>query len=634
MPRIKEDCLRRVQDASDIVAIAESYGLKLRRVGSNFSALCPFHKEKTPSFNLNPKLQIFKCFGCGEAGGVIKFVQKMERCEFVEAVGQLAQRAGITLEYEGGAAPRGAPAADAKKPLYWANKVAYAYFRRCLGDDARGGGRAREYLRGRGFTDDTVNAWGLGWAPDEWDGLLNFCAAEVRRHSSDESKVEKAARFGVEAGVFRYNQEKKRTYDTFRGRVMFTIFDAQNRPVAFGGRVFEEKPDNGGKYINTPETPLFEKRKTLFGLNYAAKEIGASKQAIVVEGYVDTIMCHQHGIRNVVATLGTALTPEHVALLRRYVGPDGRVVALFDADEAGRRATERAVDVFMEKDLPLSVLQGLEVKDAGEFLPKFGAEKFREFLATAKDSFLYVLENHLGRNFGDDLAAKSAAVAKVMATVNLCPNAIRRQLMRQKVAELARVDENLLPTPAPARPGAARAESPATAAPAAAGAPGPSPLGAVLEPGRKRQRQSERLLLRYMAADANWCAHVADVFPPDEWHFSDMHQVAAMLRDAWQSGRAPDLSMMLLQTTDEDVRAVLIDLVEPATSPELTDEELRTLLQRIAGGDAQARRRALEERLAQAESRGDDAATAELLRELSDLNRQLRNLDGKRLSTD
>ena len=623
MPRITEECLRRVQDASDIISIAESYGLKLRRVGSNFSALCPFHKEKTPSFNLNPQLQIFKCFGCGEAGGVIKFVEKMEHCEFVEAVEQLAQRAGITLEYDGGGLPATGTAAraDGKKPLYWANQIAYTYFRRAFADPEEGA-RAREYLRGRGFSENTINAWGLGWAPDSWDGLVNFCTDEVRKHG-DESKVGKAIKFGITAGIFRFNEEKQRTYDAFRGRVMFTIFDNQNRPIAFGGRVFEEKPDSGGKYLNTSETPLFEKRKTLFGLNYAAREISAARTAIIVEGYVDTIMCHQYGIRNVVATLGTSLTPEHVRLLRRYIGPDGKVVALFDADKAGRLATSRAIEIFMAEDVALSVLQGLEVKDAGEFLPKFGADKFREFLNGAKDCFTYVLEEHLGKNFGNDLAGKTAAVMKVMEIVNLCPNAIRRQMMRQKVAEITGIDEKLLPEPEAKRPGrtADAYRRPGAPEPARAELPAGMP---VLEPERRRQRQSERLLLRYMAAEKAWCDYIIDLFPPDDWHFDDMHQVAVLIRDSWQHGQKPDLSVFLLQTVDEDVRAVLIDLVSPGEEPELSEAEMKFLLDRIARGELLHRQRNAEERLAQAELNQDLEAENAALAELQEIARKLR----------
>ncbi|MDR0867238.1 MAG: DNA primase [Planctomycetota bacterium] len=445
MPYIKETSIRRTQDAADIVQIIESYGVKLRRVGGNYAGLCPFHREKTPSFNVNPQGQYFKCFGCGAAGGVIKFVELIERLDFVEALTNLAQRVGVELEYEksdyGARSPRPASSGDHKKALYWANKTALNYFRRALA-----GSPADAYLRGRGFTTDTLKAWQLGWAPDDFHGLLDFIRDELTRQNAG-AKFDQAVKFAVEAGVLRRHEEKQNYYDAFRGRVIFPILDARQQPVGFGGRVLEEKPEAGGKYLNTAETPLFKKGRLLFGLNFAAREIGERREAIIVEGYTDTIMCHQYGVRNVVATLGTALTPDHVRLLRRHVGQDGKVVALFDADAAGKKATARAREIFMQEDAPLWILPDLAVKDAAEFLPKFGAEKFREFLNSAQEAFACLLQENLGQNFGNDLSAKTAAVMNVMRVVNLCPNAIRRQMMRQQVALLAAVDENLLPQP-------------------------------------------------------------------------------------------------------------------------------------------------------------------------------------------
>ncbi len=243
---ISEDCLRRVQEATDIVALAESYGLKLKRTGSSFLALCPFHNEKSPSFNINPQMQIFKCFGCGVGGGVFKFVQLMERCEFVEAVELCAQRSGIELVYDGRTSPgQKGQGDDPRKALRWANRIAFDYFRASLADPLEGK-VARDYLLSRGFTQETINVWGLGWSPDRWDGLLQYYMHEVESRGGAHKK-DKALRVGIEAGIFRHNDEADRTYDAFRGRVMFPILDMQMRPVGFGGRVFEEKPEAGGE---------------------------------------------------------------------------------------------------------------------------------------------------------------------------------------------------------------------------------------------------------------------------------------------------------------------------------------------------------------------------------------------------
>lgn len=690
MALIAEECLRRVQEATDIVALAESYGLKLKRTGSSFLALCPFHNEKTPSFNINPQMQIFKCFGCGVGGGVFKFVQLMERCEFVEAVELCAQRGGIELVYDG-RSPSGAPgqAEDKRKPLRWANKIAFDYFRAAY-NDPQEGRIAREYLNSRGFTPETIEAWGLGWSPDRWDGLLQYYIHEVESRGGAHKK-ERALQVGVEAGIFRHNDEADRTYDAFRGRVMFPILDMQMRPIGFGGRVLEEKPEAGGKYLNTSETAIFQKRSLLFGLNMAAKEIGLTRTAYVVEGYVDTIMCHQYGIRNVVATLGTSLTSEHVKLLRRYIQGEGRVVALFDNDNAGRKATDRAIEIFMEEGVNLHVLQNLEVKDAGEFLPKFGAEAFQQFLTTAKDSFSYVLEKELGQDFAGDFARKAAAVESVMSLVNRCPNAIRREMMRQRVAEVAGVAEANLPKPEkrndPARPpsnqrglqavnptgqdgqGGGRGEYVPAGGYAGQGAaegfagarrqgergrkwkkklqPGevdlsdvvPPPV--ILDPRREGRLRAEKRLLHYIYEDPHWCRRVCSEYPPQEWFDPGLHGAATLLRNAWQAALAavqntpehppqrPRLEDVLLSVVDEAVRERLIDLIDHDKTAKMGEDELGAILNRVRIESLEERKSALAGRRHAAEAAGNREEMDRVLLEKIELDRMIRQLGGR-----
>ena len=304
MGLVSDDLIRRIREANDIVQVVESYSIRLRRIGVNMVALCPFHREKTPSFNVSPTHQFFKCFGCGAKGDVIKFVQMMERADFPEAMSLLAARAGIPLAREEGAALRQHDAAaEERQAAFWAAGIGLRYFQESLRNQ-REGKEARDYLRGRGFTEETVAAWQLGWAPANRHGFLEY----LRRQTNSPEKAVKAA---VAAGLLRRSEDGE-IYDFFRGRVMFPILDMQQRPIGFGGRLLEEKPEAGGKYINTPEGTLFAKRRVLFGLPAAAKEIAAGRTAVVVEGYTDVIMCHQYGLRNVVATLGTSLTEEHV----------------------------------------------------------------------------------------------------------------------------------------------------------------------------------------------------------------------------------------------------------------------------------------------------------------------------------
>lgn len=657
MALIAEDCLRRVQESTDIVALAESYGLKLKRTGASFLGLCPFHNEKTPSFNINPQMQIFKCFGCGVGGGVYKFVQLMERCEFVEAVELCAQRAGVELVYEGRQRPSGDKGGDdSRKAIRWANRIAFDYFRQSLADPQQGR-IAREYLQGRGFTEETVAAWGIGWSPELWDGLLQYYVREVESRGGAHKK-DKALRVGIEAGIFRHNEEADRTYDAFRGRVMFPILDMQSRPVGFGGRVLEEKPEAGGKYVNTSETPVFQKRTLLFGLNMAAKEIGLTKTAYIVEGYVDTIMCHQYGVRNVVATLGTSLTTEHVKLLRRYIQNEGRVVALFDNDNAGRKATERAIETFMEEGVTLYVLNNLEVKDAGEFLPKFGVEAFRKFLETARDSFSYILEQSLGQDFAGDYGRKAAAVESVMELVNRCPNAIRREMMRQRVAEVAGVAASNLPQ-AQTKPDPARVPSNQRGLQSINPVDGRKwsergrsdssdkrqreggELPFVLDPRREGRIRSEKRLLHYIFEDARWCQRICDEYPPQEWFDHGAHGAAGLLRDAWQDelelglqnpervAQRPRLEDLLLRVVDEDVRERLIDLIDHDRTAQMSEDELTGILNRMQIEGLEERKAALASRRHAAESSGNKEELDRILLEKVDLDRRIRQLGGR-----
>lgn len=630
MARILDVTLQRIQDATDIVSLAESYGLQLKRVGSAFKALCPFHDDKNPSLSINPRLQIFNCFSCGTKGGVFRFVQLMERCEFPDAALMLAERAGIPVEYD--SHTQTDPAAEVerrehRKGLYWVNAVACDYFREALADPAEGRA-AREYLASRGFTDETVDDWLLGWAPDSWDGLMAYFRPRVQA-AGGAHKWEQALSLACEAGLFRVKEEGNRPYDAFRGRVMFPILDQQQRIIGFGGRVLVEQ-DGVGKYLNTAEGPLFSKRRLVYGLSRAAKDIGLQNTAVIVEGYTDTIMCHQYGLRNVVATLGTALTEEHIRLLRRYI-QGGKVVALFDSDEAGRKATARAVELFMEQDVPLYIVQGLAVKDAGDFLPRYGAEPFRQAIDEAKESFQYTLEQQLGGVPDGDLNAKSAAIAAVMEVVNRCPNTLKREMMRRSIAATAHVPEEALPRPAP-RP-ESRAGDRSTPRRGLQGHRGgeadvgTTPFRLPVDAKREGRIAAEHRLLHFMYEKADWCHEIADTYPPDHWLDARGAEAAALLRDAWEHGEKPALDTLIRTTTREPVRILFIDLLggeEESLLPR--EEELRGLLNRLRRAEMEESKAHLQEEYRKVVAEGDTSRGDAILLRILEMEREIRDL--------
>jgi DNA primase len=354
----RETITRQIRDAIDIVDLVGSY-LTLRRAGATFKALCPFHEEKTPSFTVNPGRQIFKCFGCGAGGDVFKFVQMRENVDFGESRRILAERAGIELERHAPSGPAGAGKTELARANDWARRV----FRKNY--EGSGGEEARKYVEKRGISPEMVEAFGLGLAVDSYDSLIRQAGL---------SKVD--LKLLLAAGLVK-ESPRGGYYDTFRNRLIFPIVDTNDRVIGFGGRTLADDP---AKYLNSPATALFDKGTSLFGLDRGRQAIAAAGRVIVVEGYTDCIMAHQHGFNETVATLGTAMTEAHARLLRRYTD---RVILLFDSDEAGQRAADRALAVTVTVGLDVSLTRVPEGKDPCDYLLSAGKSGFSEVLNRA-----------------------------------------------------------------------------------------------------------------------------------------------------------------------------------------------------------------------------------------------------------
>jgi len=436
----REDLKQRVREANDIVDVVGAV-VKLKRAGKSHKGLCPFHNEKTPSFTVNSERQTFKCFGCGEGGDVFTFVEKTERVDFKEALAILAERAGIPLEYSNEAREAAALAKQRKLHIYKAQKLAQEFFVERL---AMPEGRvAREYLKRRGL-DALSGEWGLGFAPDRWDGLTGRFATSAPKE-----------RLLAAAGLAR-ERESGGVYDTFRDRLMFPIRDMQGRIVGFGGRLLGE---GDAKYLNTPETAVFSKGRLLYGLDRAREEIARTGTALVVEGYTDVIRCHEHGFTNAVASLGTALTADHLRLLRR-MGAD-RAVLVFDADEAGLRAAERGLEILFEEDFPGAVVTLEGGLDPCDFLAERGAEAFAEALHGARDAFEFKISRVFAGRDMSDLNARTEAAHALMETAGRSDDPVKRALLRRRVAERLDVPEETLAFPR--RTGGAREDENASA---------------------------------------------------------------------------------------------------------------------------------------------------------------------------
>ena len=376
---IAPNTLEQIRAASDIVDVIGSY-LPLKRAGANFTALCPFHREKSPSFNVNPHKQIFYCFGCHKGGDVFSFVKEHENITFVDAVKRLADRANITLEFDNN--PAAQQTKHLKESLWQIHEQICQRWQACLANEAAGQ-LARDYLQKRGVSDEAVKLFRLGAAPDAWDDTVNW--AKSKDH--DIALME-------QSGLILKKEETGRHYDRFRGRLMFPICDEQARVIGFSGRILtgDEKT---AKYVNSPETPIFTKGKVFFGLDKSKRALLDAGFAVVCEGQLDLIACYMGGVQNIVAPQGTALTADHARILKRYVE---EVVLCFDADNAGQNAAIRSLDSLLSAGLAIRVASVPSGKDPDQFIKEHGGPAFQQLIESAEGFFDFYLKRLCATN--------------------------------------------------------------------------------------------------------------------------------------------------------------------------------------------------------------------------------------------
>lgn len=389
------DTKAEVLAATDIVQLI-GQTVKLTRRGKSYVGLCPFHNEKSPSFNVMPEKGFFHCFGCKAAGNVIDFVMKRDRVDFIDALRTLATAAGIEMRGPGNSRE----GRNEREAMLDAHVAAVSFYQSKL-QDSQVGAVAREYIEKRGFNAETIEKFRVGVAPDGWDGLLRSPA--VRKFPPP---------LMAQAGLLKVREKSGGFYDTFRHRLMFPIRNDVGQTVAFGGRVMPGN-DSPAKYLNSPESPLFSKSKTLYGLDMAKQRIIETGTVAIVEGYTDVMMAHQFGVSNVVAVLGTGLTDPHMTLLRRFAK---RIVLLFDADSAGDKAADRVVQLFLTQDVELAVASIPEGMDPDEFLLQHGAESFERVLSGATDvlSFKWKLMERQFKQHQDDMTGQQKAVEEYL----------------------------------------------------------------------------------------------------------------------------------------------------------------------------------------------------------------------------
>lgn len=420
---IPQEILDEIVARCDIVSVINEY-VPLKRRGSNYQGLCPFHNEKTPSFSVSPGKQIFHCFGCGKGGNVFRFVMEIEGISFVEAVEKLAKRAGVQLpEKELTAGQR--KQMEQRKRYLQINELVTRYYHTVLMEHAMGQ-PYREYLQQRQITRETAEKFRLGATPNGWDSLYQFL--KTKKISPQEM---------LDLGLVSVSQKTGRYVDRFRQRLIFPIGDEKGNIIAFGGRIID-KESSPQKYLNSPDTPLFHKSRNLYGLHLARNKIRNADQAIIVEGYMDVISCHQYGIDNAVAPLGTAFTPEQGKLLMRNTYQVG---ISFDGDSAGVKATMRCLDILSDLGCTARVIQIPDRADPDEYLKKYGKEAFEQLISDSQELIMYKIARYMETTNTDSIAGKMQVVAQLLPDLRKMQSAVARESAIREISQQLQVSE-------------------------------------------------------------------------------------------------------------------------------------------------------------------------------------------------
>ena len=538
--RYPEEVVEEVRMKNDIVDVISGY-VKLQKKGSNYFGLCPFHNEKSPSFSVSPSKQMYYCFGCGAGGNVITFVMEYENYSFMEALQMLADRAGVALpkqEYS----KEAKEAADLRTALLEINRMAANYYYFQLTNPQ--GEVGYRYLRDRQLADDTIRHFGLGFANKTSDDLYRYLRAK-----GYDDKILK------ETGLVTI--EERGAHDKFWNRVMFPIMDVNNRVIGFGGRVMGAGEP---KYLNSPETKLFDKSRNLYGLNYA--RLSREKYILICEGYMDVIAMHQAGFTNAVASLGTAFTTQHAALLKRYTD---KVVLTYDSDGAGTKAALRAIPILRDVGMSIRVLNMQPHKDPDEFIKNMGAEAFRERIEQARNSFLFEIDV-LKRNYEmDDPEQKTEFYNQVAKKLCEFPEALERENYLEAVSreffinyeDLKRLVNRMGARLGPVAP---REEEENTA-------------GKKKKDREDGRNQSQRLLLTWLIENPFLFDKIEGIITPDDFIEDLYHQVAKMVFDGHAAGNLNPAEILNHFINDEEQYRVVAGLFNASLKESLDNED-------------------------------------------------------------
>jgi DNA primase len=551
------DTKQRVKQAVDIVELVGSY-LPLQREGRGFKALCPWHDDTRPSLQVNSERQSFKCWVCDIGGDIFSFVMKIEGVDFPEALRMLADRAHISLQPAGRGEHSGGM--DEKRVWYQAMAWAFQQYHECLLNDAAAA-PAREYLLGRGITADSLRRFQLGFAPDQWDWILE----RVRGTAFNPAMLERI-------GLVSRRRQGPGYYDRFKGRVLFPIFDSQGRAAGLGGRVLPQLATGEmAKYVNSPETPLFSKSNLLYGLNIARDAIRKTATVLVMEGYTDCITAHQAGFENTVAVLGTALGANHIQLLRRFAERI-RVVLVLDGDEAGRRRAKEVLELFVAGNVDLRVLTLPEEMDPADYLSKYGAPAFDGLVSGAVDALTHAFRSRTaGIDLKTDVPMAMQALDEIVGIIAKAPRLradtlVEDRLREERILKRLAVDFQVAEDQVRKlmtenrRKTALRSSSTTTAS---------------IHEAREALDPLERELFEILLHFPAMIEQIGGVIEPAQLTSEPCRRVLVQCLRLWSEGILPDFERLLLENDDPGVKNLLVELDESARAKAGGESELR-----------------------------------------------------------
>ena len=583
---IEKSTVIQVQNAANILEVVGEH-VSLKRTGQNYVGLCPFHEEKTPSFTVSPSKGIYKCFGCGAGGSVFQFLMRKDRVSFPEAVEILAQRVGIAIRRSGGGGGGDRRKIDLAQINQWAAEI----FRKNLLDE-EAGRSAREYLSQRGLSPQTQEKFGLGLALSGWDRLVQAASAASRSVESLSA-----------AGLVSARSEGQGYYDRFRGRLIFPIIDASDRVIGFAGRSLEQSAEAGAKYLNSPETALFNKRFSVYGLDQARQSIVQKNQVIVVEGYTDCLMAHQNGISNVVATMGTALTEDQASLLRRFCE---NVVVVFDSDEAGRQAADRSLGVFLRQRMQLRVAGVPEGKDPCDYISSHGAEAFQALIDSAPDALQYKWElTRQAQQGADSPRARHQAIEEFLASIAQSAyfgssDPVWRGLLINQIAKLVSLEaRDVLSVVNRLKAGTARRQSDAA--------------GVAEVTSSSALAKAYRQVLEVLLNRPECIEKITETLSPEEFPEPQLKLIAQRIFAWARSSEDPELADLLSVESDLERADLIVSLAEQGSEKGNFQSNLSGALECISAWGRRLEAEQFAEPLRQGESELSEKQVNELL---------------------